>query len=433
MIKNLMLLLASTFLIMALGEWLFPKFIGKLPLRLYGLIDKDLRVLAQSSKKNQLPKDYIALTGDSYAVGAGDWLNEVRKSNFFGSPDYSAAHLSHKKTGIDVISFGRAGAGSFDGIWSEPVSQFLYINSIRDYKLSPPKHLLIFFYEGNDIYDNIQFLRDNLLETKKEQAERMEFKKIKDFLNAEFEKVLNRQFDNSIWKNMLFTRSILHGTSNLAEEWGLSNKQPKNKDLYNKVMPEGKGAFALIDGKKVQLNLAMMNGKKVGLPTHLQGPPSFALNNEERVAGSKDNLIGLSVNVFEQSLVRLASFFPQVKIKIIYIPSPVSSYKMVSSHIHFRGFMQDIDVMETIEIEKRHIKLCNTIKRVTRNHNFSFVNSTKSLKKATSTGFVHGPIDWDHFNKRGYQVLSDELVGLFPLKEGGIRIDNCVYGGAGTS
>ena len=422
-----MLLLASLFLTIAVGEWLFPKFMGKIPLRLYGLVDKKLRILAQNSKKTQFPKEYIAITGDSYAVGVGDWLTETQKGSFFNSPAYSPPHLIHEKTGIDVISFGRAGVGSFDGIWSEPVSQFLYINSIRDYKLSPPKHLLIFFYEGNDMYDNIQFLRDNLLETEKEQAERIELKKIQDFLNAEFEKVLNRQFDNSIWKNMLFTRSILHGTSNLAEEWGLSNKQPKNKGLYNKVMPEGKGAFALIDGKKVQLNLAMMNGKKVGLPTHLQGPPSFALNNEERVAGSKDNLIGLSVNVFEQSLVRLASFFPQVKIKIIYIPSPVSSYKMVSSHIHFRGFMQDIDVMETIEIEKRHIKLCNTIKRVTRNHNFSFVNSTKSLKKATSTGFVHGPIDWDHFNKRGYQVLSEDLAELFLQTDESIRIDNCVY------
>ena len=79
--KNLMLLLSSIFLIMAFGEWLFPKFIGKLPLRLYGLIDKDLRVLAQSSKKNQIPKDYIALTGDSYAVGAGDWLNQVLENH----------------------------------------------------------------------------------------------------------------------------------------------------------------------------------------------------------------------------------------------------------------------------------------------------------------------------------------------------------------
>ena len=427
MTKNLILLLASTFLIMALGEWLFPKFIGKLPLRLYGLIDKNLRVLAQSSKKNQLPKDYIALTGDSYAIGAGDWLNEVRKSNFFGSPDYSAAHLIHKKTGIDVISFARAGAGSFDGIWSEPVSQFLYINSIRDYKLSPPKHLLIFFYEGNDIYDNIQFLRDNLLETEKEQAERIELKKIQDFLNAEFEKVLNRQFDNSIWKNMLFTRSILHGISNLAEEWGLSNKQPKNKGLYNKVMPEGKGGFALIDGREVQLNLAMMNGKKVELPTHLQAPPKFGLTEFDKKLEITEQFIELSMFIFEESVARLASFFPQSKIKIIYIPSTVSSYDIVSSHIHFRGLMQHIHIGETALAERTHINLCKTIKRFAELRKFSFVNTTKSLRQATLSGFIHGPVDWDHFNKRGYQVLSDELVGLFPHIEQGIRIDNCVY------
>ena len=63
--------------IKALGEWLFPKIIGKLPLRLHGWIDKDLWVHAQWSKKNQIPKDYIALTGGLCAVGAGDLLNQV--------------------------------------------------------------------------------------------------------------------------------------------------------------------------------------------------------------------------------------------------------------------------------------------------------------------------------------------------------------------
>jgi hypothetical protein len=42
-----MLLLASLFLTIAVGEWLFPKFMGKIPLRLYGLVDKKLRILAQ--------------------------------------------------------------------------------------------------------------------------------------------------------------------------------------------------------------------------------------------------------------------------------------------------------------------------------------------------------------------------------------------------
>ena len=192
MAKNLTLSLASLFLIIALGEWLFPKILGKLPLRLYGSIDKDLRILAQSSKKSQLPHAYIALAGDSYAVGAGDWLEEVRESSFLGSPDYSPAHLIHKKTGIDVVSFGQGGVGSLGGIWAEPVSQFLYINSVRDYKLSPPKDILIFFYEGNDVYDNVYFLRQNFKPTRGEQPRRIELKKIQAFLNTEFEKTLNK-------------------------------------------------------------------------------------------------------------------------------------------------------------------------------------------------------------------------------------------------
>ena len=95
--------------------------------------------------------------------------------------------------------------------------------------------------------------------------------------------------------------------------------------------------------------------------------------------------------------------------------------------------MQDPYVTEATVAEEKHIKLCNTIERFAESNNFSFVNTTKSLRQAALSDFIHGPADWDHLNKRGYQVLSDELVGLFLLKEGGIRIDNCVYGGAGTS
>ena len=92
-----------------------------------------------------------------------------------------------------------------------------------------------------------------------------------------------------------------------------------------------------------------------------------------------------------------------------------------------RGFMQDPNIIETATIEKSHTRLCGAIKQIAVSHNFSFINVTKSIRLASSIEFMHGPLDWDHFNKRGYQVLSDELVGLFPHIEQGIRIDNCVY------
>ena len=431
MIKNLILLLATLFFVLAFGEWLFPKFMDKLPLRLYGLVDKKLRILAQSSKKTQFPKEYIAITGDSYAVGAGDWSTEIQRSSFFGPPAYSAAHLIHERTGIDVVSFGRAGAASFDGIWSEPVSQFLYINSVRDYRLSPPKNFLIFFYEGNDVYGDIHFLRQNLRaivsNTEDKQHGQIELKKIQYFLNTEFEKQLNKNLNNSLWKNMIFTRFLFRGVSNLMKEWFSPNKSLKERDLPYKVVPKGKVNITLLDGKAVRLNEALINGEKIGLPINLQAPPQLGRTQFQKKEGITDELIELSIYVFEKSIARLASFFPQSKINIIYIPSPVSSYKIVSSHIHSRGYMQDVDVTETKVVEVKHIKLCKTIKRFAEFNQFSFVNTTKSLRQATLSDFIHGPVDWDHFNKRGYQVLSDDIAEIFLKTNEANRLDDCEY------
>jgi hypothetical protein len=89
--------------------------------------------------------------------------------------------------------------------------------------------------------------------------------------------------------------------------------------------------------------------------------------------------------------------------------------------------MQDVDVGKTAVVEEKHIKLCKTIKQIATNHNFSFINITKSIRLAASVEFLHGPLDWDHFNKRGYQVLSDDLAKLFLQPEEKVRMDNCEY------
>ena len=413
MIKNIALLLTSLFLLLTFGEWLFPKFIEKLPLRLYGWIDKDLRILAQSSKKSLLPNNYIAIVGDSYAVGAGDWLNEIRKKSFLGSPDYSPAHLIHKKTGIDVVSFGQGGAGSFDGIWAEPVNQFLHINSTKDYRLSPPKYFLIFFYEGNDIYDNIGFVDENLQATEEEIKKKIKLNNLDDLLNPEFQKVLNGNFDKNFWKNMLFTRSILQGTLNIVKEWRSSNKNQKEYFSYP-VIP---------------VNLALINTKKVPLPMHLQAPPLFGYNAFDKKHQLTYKLLPIGVHVFERALTMLKAFFPQSEIKIVFIPSPLSSYALVSQEVSFVGYKSFPSIVNRTWIKIRHREMCQNIQAVAVAQKLSFINTTNSLREAASREFMHGPIDWDHFNKSGYQVLSDELSELFLHSGGGARIDGCGYEG----
>ena len=425
MLKNLALFLTSLFLILALGEWLFPKILGKLPLRLYGSIDKNLRILAQSSKKNTLPHEYIAIAGDSYAVGAGDWLEEVRGTSFLGSPSYSPAHLINEKTGIDVVSFGQGGVGSFSGIWKEPITQFLYINSVKNYRLSPPKYFLIFFYEGNDVYDNAGFLRKKLLSIKKGSLKnKIESNGVTTPLNREFQKALDGDYSRSFWKNMLFTRSLSQGISNLVKEFAFPNK---NLPFY----------FSF---PKTPISLGLINDEKTPLPMHLQGPPLFGVKESDRELAQARKLTNqieefhitkgeykLGLFIFEQALAMLAGFFPQTDIKVIFIPSPLSSYRLVSQKVSYRGYMEFENFEEVAVIKRRHAELCEAIRKISVARKVSFLNTTKSLRRVASQEFIHGPTDWDHFNRRGYEALSTDIAHVFLQSGGGARTDNCIY------
>ena len=406
---------------LVLGEWLFPKILGKLPLRLYGSIDKNLRILAQSSKKSTFPHEYIAIVGDSIAVGAGDWLEEVRKNSFFGSPSYSPAHLINEKTGIDVVSFAQGGVGSFGGIWEEPITQFLYINSVKNYQLSPPKYLLIFFSESGDIYDNVGFLRGKLLSIQNgSMKKKTELNEVLTHLNHEFKKVLDGDYDKSLWKNMLFIRSTFKGVLNLVEEFASLNKNYP----------------FLFSFPKTPINLALINGKQTPLPMHLQGPSLFATNFNERLivddSIAKEFYITeeeykLGLYVFEQALAALIEFFPQTEIKVVFIPSPLSSYQMISPKVSYEGYFWKKGLIETTIIKKVHVKICEAIKTISLAHGASFLNTTKSLRRGASQEFIHGPADWDHFNKAGYEALSTDIAEVFLRPKGITRADNCVY------
>jgi hypothetical protein len=426
MLKNLALFVTALFLMLVLGEWLFPKILGKLPLRLYGSIDKNLRILAQSSKKSTLPHEYIAIVGDSYAVGAGDWLEEVRGgTGFFGSPSYSPAHLINEKTGIDVVSFGQGGAGSFGGIWKEPITQFLHINSVKNYHLSPPKYFLVFFYEGNDIYENVGFLRKKLFSIKKGSLKKKtELNEVIIHLNREFQKVLDGDYSRNLWKNMLFTRSLSQGISNLVKEFTFSNK---NLPFY----------FSF---PKTPISLGLINDEKTPLPMHLQAPPLFGIKEPGRKfsqAGKLTNQIEkfhitegeykLGLVIFERALVVLAGFFPQTEIKVVFIPSPLSSYGLVSQKVSYRGYMESKNLEEVAVINRRHAELCEAIRDISVVRKVSFLNTTKSLRRVAYQEFIHGPTDWDHFNKKGYEALSTDIAEIFLKPGGGVRTDNCIY------
>ena len=76
---NFILMLGTIFLFFLVGELLFPYVLQKIPIKLQGNVDRELLTLVQSSKKSIVPNNYIAIVGDSYAAGIGEWLYHERK------------------------------------------------------------------------------------------------------------------------------------------------------------------------------------------------------------------------------------------------------------------------------------------------------------------------------------------------------------------
>jgi hypothetical protein len=68
----------------------FRLFLPHVPLKLHAYLDSEIRLLAQSSKRGLVPEDYVALVGDSYAQGRGDWLLEADPNR---NGPFASAHV----------------------------------------------------------------------------------------------------------------------------------------------------------------------------------------------------------------------------------------------------------------------------------------------------------------------------------------------------
>lgn len=116
---------------------------------------RELRTLGQTSKSGVTPEaPYVAIIGDSYGAGQGDWFVD---NHYRADTKYQATHVLHDETGKDVISLSRAGSGSYDGAAIYAINTFLYLKEMG-FDMPAPESVIVYFYEGNDIGNNLGFV-----------------------------------------------------------------------------------------------------------------------------------------------------------------------------------------------------------------------------------------------------------------------------------
>jgi hypothetical protein len=362
---NAALLVASVLLTYAALEYAtFRILLPFTPLKVRPALPDVADVLAQNTKRDYVPHDYVALLGDSYAEGRGDWLIEAENDR---NKPFHSANVIHEATGRDVVSFGRGGAGSAEGIVLRPARALPQAHCSVFPAVETPSQMFIYFYEGG--------------------AERNVF--VAPRVQHAYGRVDAETIDRY-----------------LAEYYAAENPWRCHLELIDTATRMVQFLYqhyvASLDvdycGKEFHdTNDLMVGGRAVSAPV-LQGV-SLAV---------PDDSIRLSMEIFDRSLSWLRRRFAQVPATVVYIPAPPSIYRFKRETIAICTV--DRRPLSVAQAVRNSDFMSDLARKSAAAYGMDFLDARPALRAASAGVLIHGPRDWDHLNETGYRTLGQLIV-----------------------
>lgn len=381
-LANILLLIVCVVLTFAVLEIVIEKYlVTRTPLKFQFALPEALKVLTQSSKKERIPEHYIALAGDSYAQGKGDWLLD---SNPDSNPAYHSAHVLSDLSGHDVISFGKSGSGNLKGWAREPAARYRFTREHIDDSLEAPEIIFAYFYAGNDFMENVVDISDDFLPVYGREG-------------LHSENSWREFFDNSVQH---YKVGPFRGIDSNFGWLPRAVVKLIREELKNKPPGAELGDIQLMSPGKT--NYALVNASQTALPDGLQSP-GLELDDDEFELGR----IGM-----QQALRYLQQRFSQSSIVVVYIPSVLESYEIASPQVsvenrlsqrkHLSGpFLYSRD-----ELLQRSNEMFASVSQAATKLSIPVIDTRPAIRTASAKTIIHGPKDWLHFNRTGYKALA---------------------------
>lgn len=363
------------------------------PLKIHAGLPRALRPLAQSSKAGTIPRDWVALLGDSYAQGAGDWLLSVDPNR---NPPFHSAHLLNAITGRDVVSFGMSGAGSLRAMGTEPETFLDYLARTWRFGVPDPDVIVVYFYEGNDLHDNLRDL-DHTFKDRYDSSRLRDPSYFREFVRqtAALRTPLREELDTYHWWDNFFLARFVARTVRAVTDrsWRERQRAP--------------------DWSPGTVTRASIAGSEIALPDALQGP-ALDLSEDE---------IDLALFAHEQAFVLLRERFPTAKTLVVYLPSPLSCYEITSAEVDVQ-LLRKLDISSRFPrslVAERSDAICERVAAITRSNGGAFLDPRPELWRASERAVLHGPRDWRHFNRQGWEVLAAAVAARLEGSSSGME------------
>ena len=353
-----------------------------------GLIHK----LGQYSKKEVIPKNYLAIIGDSNVYGYGPWLYDNSWS--MEQPSFAPHHLLHSALNQDIVSFGYPGYGSF-GSTIHMVGELKTLQSSWMWsKIENPQEILFVFYEGNDLINNLHEVQQRGLDLNASLDLHITKKLKKVFTKAEI-----KLSEETSWTDHLASWNLFSGlTKNYCKKFFPEKRKLLDSDLD----PSEKGMGSLNKTQNSVSNLAIINGKERELG--FSEGPALLLSDEE---------INLSLKITEHSLSYLKSNFPNSRISVVYLPSSLSIYSFADCELSpapldIWGGKRN-GLFKPIDAKEKNLLIRENLSKITISLGFEFIDCTEYLQQQSISHLLHGPRDPIHLNRLGYESFANAI------------------------
>jgi hypothetical protein len=369
---NALLVAASAlFAYVAIGFIFFRVVLATADLTARPYLPETAGVLVQTTKAAYLPRNYVAILGDSYGQGLGD---EAVKAGYDEGRWLQAANVVHGLTGRDIVTFAKAGAGSAEALVLLPSRALNGSRCAIFPTLEDPAQVFAYFYEGNDIEDNLRFLT-----RVREKYGRSDTSDIDAYLSNEFARYpwwkCQAQLGDVASRLAWFAYAEYTGEINVAPEL------PTRPDSLR------------------------FGEQEVAVPP-LEGP----------AIGIDGNAFEAAITVLDRSLLWLRQRLPHAAITIVYIPSPGALYH------HARSDIGHGSSMRAEQLLPRSRQICGLVRAASMRAQVGFLDTGPALREAAGIQPIHGPNDWHHFNATGYRILGTALTLRLPEPA---KVDAC--------
>lgn len=349
------------------------------PLRLHAYLPGDVRIFAQSSKPGVLPHDPVLLLGDSYAQGYGDWL---LAANPDGNGRFHSAHVIQRLSGRDVVTLGMSGAGSAEGIAAAPALAYEDAKRAWYLRLPAPHVAVVYFYEGNDLNDNLGFLDRTAGNADSAGAVERINRSI-----AAYPPTLSERSDRA--DHFPFLRFLARLARRIFSEWG-SDKASLDPETVSAPSPAAD-----------QPNAVEIAGQLLQLPPHLQSP-ALELTGSE---------LERAVLVYERSLAFLRKLLPGAPVLVVYLPAPLSAYRLRGPEVSIQPYVADRATRYSSErVAQSSNAICDLVRAATLAHGAGFLDVRPAIRAAGARDLLHGPRDFKHFNRKGMEALGQAVA-----------------------